>query len=336
MNVKRRQILMASAATVATVAIATLSPLVNSSARAATVEPYGLPISSGDPFNKKTASIMGSTIAYVDEGEGPVVLFLHGNPTSSYLWRNIIPHVVAAGYRAVAPDLIGMGDSGKPDIRYTFEDHAAYLDAFIDSAGLKDVTLVLHDWGSGLGMRYARLNTDNVRAVAFMEAIIPPAFPAPSYEALGEAGGLFKALRTDGVGEDMVLKNNFFVEDVLPKMGVARGLSDAEMEHYRAPYKTEQSRLPTLQWARELPIGGQPESTQNAITANGEWLTQSNIPKLFFYASPGAINPAPVVQWVIANVPNLETRFVGTGLHFLQEEHPELIGTGIADWLRRF
>jgi len=146
----------------------------------------------------KSVPVLDSTIAYVDEGEGPVVLFLHGNPTSSYLWRNIIPHVVAAGYRAIAPDLIGMGDSGKPAIGYTFDEHAAYLDGFIEATELKNMVLVVHDWGSALGMRYARLNPDNVRALAFMEAIIPPAFPVDSYERMGPAGELFKALRTEG------------------------------------------------------------------------------------------------------------------------------------------
>jgi haloalkane dehalogenase len=298
--------------------------------------PYGLAISAEFPFQKKRLSVLESHIAYVDEGTGPVVLFLHGNPTSSYLWRNVLPHVVSAGYRAVAPDLIGMGDSGKPKIGYTFGDHAAYLDAFIISAELTDLTLVVHDWGSGLGMRYARLNPDNVSAMAFMEAIIPPGMPAPSYEAMGpEFGKLFRSLRTEGVGEEMVLKNNFFVEEILPKMGVARPLTDEEMEHYRAPYPTPESRLPTLQWPREVPIGGEPKEAHDAIVANGKWLVESGIPKLFFYASPGALNPAPVVEWVVANVPNLETRFLGLGTHFLQEDHPDQIGTGIADWLRR-
>jgi haloalkane dehalogenase len=263
------------------------------------------------------------------------VLFLHGNPTSSYLWRNIIPHVVNTGYRAIAPDLIGMGDSGKPKIAYTFDQHAQYLDAFIEATGLQDVTLAIHDWGSALGMRYARLNPHNVGGLVFMEAIIPPAFPAASYDVLGKAGKLFKAFRTEGVGEEMILANNYFVEELLPKMGVARGLTANEMDHYRAPYLTRESRLPTLQWPRELPISGSPKATHDAIIASGEWLTASPIPKLYFYASPGALNPAPVAQWIVANVPNLESRFLGRGTHFLQEDHPELIGTGIADWLRR-
>jgi len=334
MKLNRRTLLKASAIPLA---MTTLASVQMSAVAQETTEnrPYGLAISADFPFQKKSAPVLGSTIAYVDEGEGPVVLFLHGNPTSSYLWRNIIPHVVAAGYRAIAPDLIGMGDSGKPAIGYTFDEHAAYLDGFIEATELKNMVLVVHDWGSALGMRYARLNPDNVRALAFMEAIIPPAFPVDSYERMGPAGELFKALRTEGVGEKMVLENNFFVEELLAKTGVARGLTEAEMAFYRAPYLTPESRLPTLQWPREIPIAGTPKATFDAITANGEWLTESDIAKLFFYATPGAISRPPVVQWIKENVPNLETRFVGQGNHFLQEDHPEIIGTGIADWLRR-
>jgi len=334
-SINRRQLLKASAAPMMIATLASASGLAAAAAQENTNAPYGMPISAEFPFDKKTVAVLGSNMAYVDEGTGPVVLFLHGNPTSSYLWRNVIPHVVNAGYRAIAPDLIGMGDSGKPKIGYTFDDHAAYLVAFIEATGLQDITLAIHDWGSALGMRYARLHQGNVRALVFMEAIIPPAFPAASYDVLGEAGELFKAFRTEGVGEEMVLTNNFFVEELLPKMGVARGLTAQEMAHYRAPFPTPESRLPTLQWPRELPISGSPKATHDAITANGEWLTGSSIPKLYFYASPGALNPAPVVQWIVANIPNLETRFLGRGFHFLQEDHPDLIGSGIADWLRR-
>jgi len=213
-----------------------VAPLFTQSATAQSAVPqddgaYGLSISSEFSFDKKTIDVMGSNIAFVDEGSGPVVLFLHGNPTSSYLWRNVIPYVTD-GYRAVAPDLIGMGDSDKPNIKYTFEEHAAFLDGFIDELALKDISLVVHDWGSALGMRYARLNPSNVKAMAFMEAIVPPALPVASYEDMGETGELFRTLRTPGKGEAMVLEGNFFVEEVLPN---------------RAPYTTTESRLPTLQ-----------------------------------------------------------------------------------------
>lgn len=322
-----------AAGTAGLVAVAAGVPVAG---RAQSQPPLQLPISPEFPFAKKTVEVEGSTIAYVDEGSGQPVLFLHGNPTSSYLWRNIIPYVVAAGYRAVAPDLIGMGDSAKPDIEYRLQDHVAYMDGFIDALALDDMVLVIHDWGSVIGMRHARLNPDRVAAVAFMEALVPPALPMPSYEAMGpQLGPLFRDLRTADVGEKMVLDGNFFVETILPEMGVVRSLSEAEMAAYRAPFPTRQSRLPTLQWPREVPIGGEPAFAEAEVLKNGEWLMASPIPKLLFHAEPGALAPKPVVDYLSENVPNLEVRFVGAGTHFLQEDHPHLIGQGIADWLRR-
>lgn len=286
------------------------------------------------PFTKKFVDVKGAQMAYVDEGDGPVVLFLHGNPTSSYLWRNVIPYVTD-GYRAIAPDLIGMGDSGKPDIGYTFAEHAAYLDAFIATLELKDITLVIHDWGSILGMRYARLNEENVRAVSFMEAGIPPALPAPSLEAMGEQNAqLFGTLRSPA-GEDLVLNQNFFVEEVLGKLGVATPLSEEVMRHYRAPFPTPQSRLPTLVWPRQIPIGGTPADTTDVIIANGEWLYSTDMPKQMLHVAPGALMPPPVVEYVKANASNLEDVFLGTGVHFVQEEHPDAIGSALRDWLDR-
>ena len=298
-----------------------------------TISSEPMEISAAFPFQKQTVEVNGSTMAYVDEGEGPVVLFLHGNPTSSYLWRNIIPYV-SDNHRVIAVDLIGMGDSGRPDIDYTFLDQAAYLDAFIRKLGLRDVTLVVHDWGAALGMRYARLNPDNVRGLAFMEAIIPPAFPAESYEAMGEpAGPMFQQLRTPGVGEEMVLQNNFFVEVILPQFGVVRPLTEEEMAAYRRPFPTPESRRATLAWPREIPIGGEPAAATAEVVANGEWLYSSPLPKLYFYATPGAVNPAPVTQYVIANTSNLQSVDIGAGAHFLQEDNPHTIGRSLSDWV---
>ncbi|MEO1680709.1 MAG: haloalkane dehalogenase [Pseudomonadota bacterium] len=297
--------------------------------------PYGLLISAEFPFEKKRMPVLDSEMAFVDEGSGPTIVLLHGNPTSSYLWRNIIPYVTAAGYRAIAPDLIGMGDSGKPDIGYTFADHARYLDAFFQGLGLFDMTLVIHDWGSALGMRYARLNPGAVDRMAFMEAIVPPSMPVASFSDMPpELSEFFQMVRTDQ-GADLILGQNFFVETVLPTLGVMRQMQDAEMAAYRAPYPTEESRLPTLVWPRQIPIEGTPEDVVAEVAANGEWLYGSDIPKLMFYAEPGSLAPKPVVDYMIANVPNLEARLLGAGLHFLQEEHPHLIGQGLADWLRR-
>ena len=290
------------------------------------------PISAAFPFKKRFVDVKGARMAYVDEGEGPVVLFIHGNPTSSYLWRNIIPYV-SDNHRAVAVDLIGMGDSAKPDIDYRFETHAAYLDAFIETLELKDVTLVIHDWGSALGMRYARLNPGKVRALAFMEAIVPPGMPAPNYEAMGQAGEVFRQMRTPGVGEEMVLQNNFFVEVILPDIGVVRTLSDEEMAEYRRPFPTPESRKPTLVWPRQIPIGGEPADTTAAVLANGEWLMASDLPKLYFASAPGALNPPPVAEFFKANLKNLTAVDLGPGAHFLQEDHPHAIGRALSDWL---
>lgn len=296
--------------------------------------PEDLVISSEFPFAKIQAQVGDSTIAYVDEGMGQPVVFLHGNPTSSYLWRNIIPYVTD-GYRAIAPDLIGMGDSGKPDISYSFDDHANYIDQFIELLELENVVLVVHDWGSAIGMQYARLNPGNVAALVFMESLVPPAMPAPSYDSLGpEAAAMFQGLRSEGVGENMVLENNFFVEEVLPKFGVIRDLSEAEMNAYRAPYKTPESRLPTLQWPRELPIAGEPAHTVKAVIENGKWLMETEIPKLLFHATPGGLIPPQIAKHLGETLKNIETVSVGEGLHFLQEDHPHHIGMHLARWLK--
>jgi len=322
---------------VAGAAAATLAPSAAAHAQtpeAAANTPYGVPISPDFPFTKKQASVNGSTISYVDEGGGRPVVYLHGNPTSSFLWRNVIPHL-PDGHRAIAPDLIGMGDSGKPDIDYSFADHAAYLDAFLDQLDLQDAILVVHDWGSALGMRYARLNPERIAGLVFMEAIVPPAMPAPSYEAMPEPiADFFRLMHTDE-GAQLVLEKNFFVEEVLPNLGVMRAMTEVEMDAYRRPFPTPASRKPVLAWPREVPIGGKPADVVREVTDNGTWLLASPIPKLMFYGEPGAIAPKPVVDYLSANVPELEVRFVGAGTHFLQEDHPHVIGQGIADWLRR-
>jgi len=331
----RRQLLQSSAALPIAMAVgATLSTSVIAKEIKQSTSPYGIEISAKFPFKKKTANIDGSTMSYIDEGEGQPVVFLHGNPTSSYLWRNIIPYV-SGNYRAIAPDLIGMGDSGKPEIDYTFLDHADYLEKLIAHLGLKNIILVVHDWGSALGMRYARLNPDNVAALAFLEAIVAPAMPVKSFEAMPkQLAEFFSLMRTDK-GAELILGQNYFVEFVLPKMGVMRPMSETEMSYYRAPFPTPESRLPTLQWPREVPIGGDPADATLEVTKNGKWFYETEIPKLMFYARPGAIAPQQVVDYMTANLKNLETRFLGAGLHFLQEEHPHEIGAGLADWLRR-
>ncbi|MEO1251277.1 MAG: haloalkane dehalogenase [Pseudomonadota bacterium] len=293
----------------------------------------GKPISPAFPYEKKSVRVNGSLISYVDEGDGPVLLFVHGNPTSSYLWRNIIPYVTD-DHRVIALDLIGMGDSDKPEIDYRFEDHAAYFDGFIEALDLKNITLVIHDWGSALGMRYARLTEENVRALVFMEAIIPPGIPSDNYDAMGEfTGTMFRALRTPGFGEELVLRHNFFVESVLGTFGSGRRLSEAELAHYRRPFATPASRLPTLQWPREIPIGGEPSSVEAIVEANGAWLYETELPKLFFHAQPGALLPPPAADYVIANAKNITAVDLGAGSHYLQESSPHAIGAALSVWL---
>ena len=287
------------------------------------------------PYEKQFVEVKGARMAYVDEGEGPLVLFLHGNPTSSYLWRNIIPYV-SDTHRAIAVDLIGMGDSDKPDIEYTFEQHAAYLDAFISALDLKNITLVIHDWGSVLGMRYARLNEDNVQALAFMEALVPPAMPMGDYDAWGDSGEFIRQLHTPDAGEGIVLERNFFIEVFLSGPGTARSLSEEELNAYRAPFPDVNSRKPILAWARELPIEGRPTSATSHIVANGEWLKESKMPKLLFYLDSGGTIRADAVNYFENNLHGLKTVNVGKGGHFLQEDKPHLIGEKLSDWLEGF
>ncbi|MEM7489511.1 MAG: haloalkane dehalogenase [Pseudomonadota bacterium] len=286
------------------------------------------------PNEKQTMELLGTTMAYVDEGEGPAVLMLHGNPTSSYLWRNIIPHV-ADDHRVIAPDLIGMGDSGKPDIAYSYEDHAMYLGALLAGLDLDDVVLVVHDWGSVLGMEIARNEegSGRVRGLAFMEAGIPPALPAPSLEAMGAQNAqLFAFLRSEE-GQQAILRDNFFVEEILGKIAVATPLSNEVMAGYRAPYPTPESRRPTAEWPRQVPIAGEPAHTAAVIAANGDWLYSTDVPKLMFSVVPGALMPPPVVEYVEANASNLTHVELGAGVHFVQEDHPDAIGQALSDWL---
>lgn len=284
------------------------------------------------PFEKTYHEVLGHQMARVDVGDGAPVVFLHGNPTSSYLWRNVIPAVLP-NHRAIAPDMIGMGDSDKPALAYTYADHAAHLHGLLDDLDLRDVVLVLHDWGGALGFDWAMQNPDRVRAIAFMETIAPPAMPFASYAAMGPLGELFQAWRTPGIGEKMILEENFFINEVLGKIGVRTPLSSEVLAHYNSYYPDAASRAPLLAWPREVPIGGQPEATTALIHRIAAFLTTSDLPKLLFHVTPGAIIPPEAVGWLQANVPNLKTLHLGPGQHFIQEDYPTEIGQGLADWL---
>ncbi|MBO9471381.1 haloalkane dehalogenase [Endozoicomonas sp. G2_2] len=285
---------------------------------------------ANDPHPRQTTDVLDSHVRYVDVGSGAPVVFLHGNPTSSYLWRNVIPPVLEQG-RCLAPDLIGMGESGaSTEGRYGFADHARYLDAWFDAVlPDEDVTLVLHDWGGGLGFDWARRHAERVRAIVYMETIVCPV----SWDDWpDDARGIFQAFRSDK-GEDLILERNFFVERVLPS-SVLRELSNAELERYRAPYtEPGESRRPTLTWPREIPIDGTPAPMVEIVSAYDRWLEGSDVPKLFINAEPGSILTGPQRDYC-RSWPNQEEITVA-GSHFIQEDSPDEIGHAIADFLTR-
>jgi len=261
-----------------------------------------------------------------DSGSGRPLLFLHGNPSNSFLWRNITPQVQGMG-RVIVPDLIGMGKSDKPDIEYTFFDHYRYLEALIEQLELKDVILILHDWGSALGFHYLANHPENVAGIAFMEGIIQDVstfFPPETLE-------FFKGLRTPE-GRTKVVVEDLFMQTVLPSW-VDRPLSDDELAAYRTPFVTEASREVIYKWICSVPLEGQPADVANVVENYRDALKASKIPKLFFHADPGAFMPPVVADWVIKNIPNLQAVDVGKGSHFIQEDHPELIGDSIRQWL---
>lgn len=279
--------------------------------------------------------VRGHNMAYIDEGAGDPVVFFHGNPTSSYLWRNIMPYV-AEGRRVIAADMIGMGDSDKPnDLAYSYNDHAAHLHGLLDALDLQNATLVLHDWGGALGFDWASRNPDRVKAVSFMETVTPPAMPVDTYEDMGPAGDLMKAMRTDGVGEKMVLEDNFFIEEILGKIAVNTPLQPDVLDQYNRYYPDAESRKSILAWPRELPIEGAPHETVKLMERLVSYMTTSEVPKLAFAVTPGGLASPPVVKWWQENMSNLQVIDLGSGSHFIQEDYPKEIGTALASWLQQ-
>lgn len=292
--------------------------------------PEKQPISADFPFESNYVEVNGSKMHYVESGAGDPILFLHGNPTSSYLWRNIIPYLSPLG-RAIAPDLIGMGKSDKPDIEYRFFDHVKYVEGFIEKLGLKNITFVIHDWGSALGFHYAMRNESNVKGLAFLEAIL---LPVPTWDIFpADFRDIFQAFRTPKVGWDLIVNRNIFVENVLPG-GIVRKLTEEEMNRYREPFREPASRKPVWRWPNEIPIAGEPPEVVEAVAAYNAKLQQSELPKLLFYADRGAILPVPLVEWARKNLKSLKMVDVGPGIHFLQEDNPHLIGRELAAWYR--
>lgn len=276
--------------------------------------------------------VLDSTMAYREAGspELPKVLFLHGNPTSSYIWRNIIPLVAPVAY-CVAPDLIGFGQSGKPDIEYRFFDHVRYLDAFLEQAGMASAYVVAHDWGTGLAFHLAARRPEFVRGLAFMEFIRP----MPTWnEFHRDAVEIFKKFRTPGIGEKLILDQNAFVEQVLPG-SIVRPLTEEEMAVYRAPFPTPQSRRPTWRFPNDLPIAGEPADVYSAIEEAHRALAQSSYPKLLFAGDPGALVTPHFAEGFANGLKNCQLIHIGAGLHFLQEDNPETIGSAVHDWLKK-
>lgn len=289
-------------------------------------------ISAIDPYTRKRVEVLDSDMAYIDTGSGDPIVFLHGNPTSSYLWRNVIREVEGSG-RCLAPDLIGMGESGKASKGgdYTFASHAKYLDAWFDAvlpAG--KLILVVHDWGSGLGFHWAKRHQDRVEGIVYMEAIVRPV----TWDEWPEAARkIFRGMRSEA-GEEMVLEKNVFVERILPA-SILRGLSDEEMEVYRRPYlEAGESRRPTLTWPRQIPLDGTPEDVTKVVEDYAKWLASAESPpKLFINAEPGTILVGNQREFC-RTWPKQEEISV-EGLHFIQEDSPVEIGRAIADFVNR-
>lgn len=288
-------------------------------------------ISAAEP-EKKFITVLGRRMAYVEIGEGDPIVFQHGNPTSSYLWRNVMPHLADQG-RCIAVDLIGMGDSGKlenpgPE-SYRFTEHRDYLFAAWDALGIRSrVTLVIHDWGSALGFDWARTHPDAVLGIAYMEGIVAPVSWGDWPEA---AAAIFKGFRSDA-GESMILEKNLFVERVLPG-SVIRKMTDEEMAVYRRPYiNAGEDRRPTLSWPRQIPLDGDPGDVCHIVQNYADWLSVSEVPKLFINAEPGAILIGKQREFC-RRFPN-QAEITVPGIHFIQEDSPHEIGQAIADWRR--
>jgi haloalkane dehalogenase len=273
--------------------------------------------------------VLDSHISYREAGAGPTVVLLHGNPTSSHLWRDVIPHLTP-GARCLAPDLIGMGDSGKPDIAYRFADHARYLDAWFAALDLSEVVLVGHDWGGVLALDWAARHPDRVRGVVVFETFLRP---MQWSEWPPQGAQLFRAMRTPGVGEQMVLEESLFLARSLEN-GVKRGLSEQERAHYHAPYPTPSSRRPLLQWPREIPVEGEPADVVAIVENYDSWLATSPTPKLLLaFDAQTPLGSAAILAWARANIRALELVQLGPAGHHAPEDLPHQIGDTIATWL---
>ena len=280
---------------------------------------------------KKYIDVLGKQIAYVEMGEGDPIIFQHGNPTSSYLWRNIMPQLQSLG-RCIAMDLIGMGDSekleDKGNMTYSYDTHKKYFDGFLDAIGVEsNATLVIHDWGSALGFDWANDYPQRVKAICYMEGIVQ----SMEWEDWNEdAKGIFQGFRSPA-GEEMILEKNLFIEAVLPG-SILRKLSDAEMNEYRRPFNDKKSRRPTLDWPRQIPLENDPPEICRIVDSYSQWMAENNIPKLFINAEPGAILIGK--QREFCRTWKNQKEVTVKGSHFIQEDSPNEIGNAIFDWLK--
>ena len=282
-------------------------------------------------WNKKYIDVLGKQIAYVEMGDGDPIIFQHGNPTSSYLWRNILPQLQGLG-RCIAMDLIGMGDSekleDKGNMTYSYDTHKKYFDGFLDAIGVEsNATLVIHDWGSALGFDWANDYPQRVKAICYMEGIVQ----SMEWEDWNEdAKGIFQGFRSPA-GEEMILEKNLFIEAVLPG-SILRKLSDAEMNEYRRPFNDKKSRRPTLDWPRQIPLENDPPEICRIVDSYSQWMAENNIPKLFINAEPGAILIGK--QREFCRTWKNQKEVTVKGSHFIQEDSPNEIGNAIFDWLK--
>jgi haloalkane dehalogenase len=283
------------------------------------------------PYQKKRQLVLGQEMAYVEVGSGDPVVLLHGNPASSYIWRNVIPHLESLG-RCIAPDLLGMGDSAKlptsGPTSYTFVEHRRYLDALLDALDVRErVTLVIHDWGSALGFDWANRHRDAVKGIAYMEAIVKPR----DWSEMGEPiRSIFQALRSPA-GEEMVLQQNMFIERNVPS-AVMRKLTEEEMDNYRRPFvEPGEGRRPMLTWPRQIPFHGEPNEVTEIVVAYGEWLAHSDVPKLYIEGEPGSMLPG---DRAFCHTWPAQSEVKVRGIHSIQEDSPDEIGTALAEWMK--
>lgn len=284
---------------------------------------------SDSNLESRYIDVLGSPMHYVEAGEGHPILFLHGNPTSSFIWRNIIPKLSGLGH-CIAPDLIGMGRSAKPNSDYRFFDHVKYVEEFVHALKLRNVTIVGHDWGGAIGFYYAMHHERNVRAVAFFETIVRP-LTWNNFDSSFRVG--FQLFRIPLIGQLLIQGLNLFVTQVLPR-GTAFGMDDEVLEVYARPFQNFGSRKPIWRMPNDLPIGGRPSDVHEAAEAWSQWLRRSQTPKLLLHGTPGALIQSEDVAWCRANIKNLDTVNVGPGVHYLQEDQPTAIAEAIDKWMK--